>query len=147
MRNIKIKLNGVIPEGHIAVFTANIGEYYYIGHTTSFEWLIKEIKSKWAKYVAGAGVDTDNLFLPILKAAANQETAIIILKVEFTHESGYQVLKYELEKMETEFGTKFCLNRINIPYIPKTIHAKRGSNWLTQNQYLNFMKLLRKYDF
>jgi hypothetical protein len=71
------------------------------------------------------------------------------MKVEvlFTTINGYEALKYELSLLEEWFGKKECLNKNNIPHIPKTIMAKKGANWLTQNQALNFRKLLTKYDY
>lgn len=143
---LKTTTEGDIPTGHKVVFTAHCGDRFWIGHTTSFIWMEQHLRKLFFK-LHDDGVPAGELYLPIVKAASKMERPAINLKVEFTHESGYQVLKTELEMLIEWFGKRECLNVNNIPYIPKTTHAKTGSKWLTQNEGLNFRKLLKKYEF
>ena len=143
---LKTNIEGEIPEGQKSVFTATCGDRFWIGHTTSFFWLEPHLRKLFFKYHDG-GIPETELYFPIIKAAAKMDRPTINLKVEFTHESGYQVLKHELGMLEEWFGKRACLNRNNIPYIPKTVRAKKGSNWLTDNEALNFRKLLTKYEY
>lgn len=147
MRTPKLRIKcETAPEGHKVVFFAWVGDKYYIGHTSSLIFFENELKKQWGKYFR-AGVYSNHLFLPILKAASKQERPSIDIRIHFSSESGYDVLKTELSLFEEYFGQKDCLNENNIPYVPKTTHAKSGSNWLTQNEMLNFKKLLKKYEF
>jgi hypothetical protein len=147
-REIKIKLPKDMPalESKV-VFKLYVGDKFYIGHTSSIEWVAKEIKKQWGKYTDGDGVHTDLLWYPVLKEAAKYERPLLRFDIVMESASGYQILKHELSLFEIHFGEKHCLNQNNIPYIPKTTHAKKGSNWLTQNEMLNFKKLLTKYDY
>jgi len=126
------------------VFQINCGESFYIGHTTSIDWLRKELASTYGRYHRG-GIPDSNLFYKLLRCYHAQEKPELRISVVLETDNGYEILKQELLLLAASVGTKGCLNESYVPYIPKTVHANKGSNWLTQNQYLNFMRLLKRY--
>jgi hypothetical protein len=152
---LKIKLPKVLPpiEDHmgrrnISVLRLGCGDKFLITKSANPEWMVKEIVTTYNKYLKkDSGIYETNLFFPLLKYSYTHEFPIIVVEVLFTSTDGYQVLKFELEQLIQHFGTKDCLNANNIPHIPKTVLAAKGSNWLTQNQALNFRKLLTKYNY
>ena len=133
----------IICEGKFLI-TKTVGLSYLEDFTDP--WLVKELKSVYGKYQRG-GIAETNLYYPLIRLAYKMEHPKLKIEVLYTTTDGYEALKYELTLLEQWFGKPECLNRNNIPYIPKTTHAKKGSNWLTQNQMLNFRKLLKKYEF
>lgn len=146
--NVLLSENAVelldIKKRHIVKITAN--EKYIITKCGSVKWLCKEINSSYGKYNRG-GILESNFFYKFIKYCYQNSIKKAVIEPLYSSGNGYNVLKTELEYLTEHFGNSSCLNTNNIPYIPKTIHAKRGSNWLTQNEYLNFMKLLKKYDY
>lgn len=119
---------------------------FYIAKTINIEWMIGEIKKCYGKYLRG-GIYETNLFYPLIRYIYSHEIHKMKVEVLLTTTNGYNALKFELQQLEEWFGKKECLNKNNIPHIPKTVVAKTGANWLTQNQALNFRKLLTKYDY
>lgn len=150
---LNIKLPDSIPalevkgNRNISILRISCGDKFYIAKTANPEWVVKEIKSTYARYVHKGGIPENNLFYPLLKHAWSNDISKMRIEILFTSTNGYQVLKYELEQLMQYFGTKDCLNHNNIPHIPKTVSMLKGSNWLTQNQALNFRKLLTKYNY
>lgn len=128
------------------VFEISIGDKYYIGKSSNLLFVKTEIQTTYGKYNRKGLLET-NLFYPVAKEIHKQEKPIVEIKVLFASSNGYDVLKFELCQLSEHFGQKNCLNLNNIPHIPKTVIAKKGSNWLTQNQALNFRKLLTKYNY
>lgn len=131
---------------NVSIIQISCGEKFYIAKTANISWMIEEIKSVYRKYL-DKGVLETNLFYPLVKYIYSKTIDILRVDVLFTSTDGYQVLKFELDQLAQHFGTKNCLNINNVPHIPKTKLAKKGSNWLTQNESLNYRKLLKKYNY
>lgn len=152
---LKIKLPKVLPpiedymgRRNISILRLGCGDKFLITKSANPEWMVKEIVTTYNKYLKkDSGIYETNLFFSLLKYSYTHEHPIIVVEVLFTSTDGYQVLKFELEQLVQHFGSKDCLNTNNIPHIPKTVLAAKGSNWLTQNQALNFRKLLTKYNY
>ena len=151
--SLKVLLPATIPPienefgfRNISVLRLSCNEKYYIAKTANPSWMIEEIKTVYGKYQRGGILET-NLFYPLVKYIYSHAIHVIKVEVLFTSTNGYEVLKYELEQLVEHFGTKDCLNKNNIPHIPKTVRAKKGANWLTVNEDLNFRKLLKKYQY
>lgn len=152
---LKIKLPTTLPpiEDHtgrrnISILRLGCGDKFLITKSANPEWMVKEIVTTYNKYLKkDSGIYETNLFFSLLKYSYTHEYPIIVVEVLFTSTDGYQVLKFELEQLVQHFGSSNCLNTNNIPHIPKTVLAAKGSNWLTQNQALNFRKLLTKYNY
>jgi len=150
---LQIKLPKQIPpfvdkngNRNISIVKITCEDKFYIAKTVNIEWLIKELKSVYGKFHR-LGIYETNLFYPLVKYVYTHDIHKINIDILFTSTNGYHALKYELEQLIKWFGKKECLNQNNIPHIPKTVVAKKGSSWLTQNQALNFRKLLTKYEF
>lgn len=150
MLNIKLprELPAIEVKGkrNVSIIRISCGDKFYIAKTVNLEWVVKEIKKVYGKYHR-AGILETNLFYPLVKYVYTRDIHVIKMEVLFTSTNGYFVLKYELEQLMEHFGKKDCLNLNNIPHIPKTEVAVKGSNWLTMNQSLNFRKLLTKYRY
>jgi hypothetical protein len=131
---------------NISIIKIICEDKFYIAKTVNIEWFIEEVRSVYGKYQRNGVLET-NLLYPLVKYIYSHDIHKIKVEVLLTTINGYQALKYELELLMQWFGKKECLNKNNIPHIPKTVVAKKGSNWLTQNQSLNFRKLLTKYEF
>ena len=129
-----------------SVFKIICGEKYFIGKASSIEWLSSELKTTYGKYLRG-GIPETNMFYPVLREYVSKELEELEIEVLFSSDNGYELLKFELEQLIAHYSKPGCLNPNNIPYIPKTTVAAKGSNWLTQNQALNFRKLLKKYSY
>ena len=142
---INFKLPKDIPSTR-CVFKLTVGEKFYIGKASNILFIKTEIQKVYGKYLRG-GITEDNLFYPVVKELHKQDKPTLELEVMYQSDNGYNLLKHELEQLEEYFGTKNCLNKNNIPHIPKTVAMKKGSNWLTQNEALNFRKLLTKYEY
>jgi len=143
--SLQFKFPDTIPTT-VSVVKLSVGDKFYIAKTTSLEWLRSELQSVYGKYLRG-GIAETNLYYSLVRYIHKQEMPKIIMEVLYTSDNGYQVLKYELEQLSEHFGTRNCLNQNNTPHIPKTVAAKKGSQWLKQNESLNFRKLLTKYDY
>lgn len=150
---LKIKLPSKLPEllddngsPKVNILKIICEDKFYIAKTINIPWMVKELQKNYGKYLRG-GIYETSLFYPLVKYIYSHEAHKLKIEVLFTTTNGYEALKYELGLLEEWFGKKQCLNKNNIPYIPKTVVAKKGSNWLTQNQALNFRKLLTKYEF
>jgi hypothetical protein len=131
---------------NISILQLSCGNKFIITKSANPEWMVKELKKSNHKYL-DKGLYETNLFYPLIAHAYKNNLHIVKVEVLFTSTDGYKVLKFELNQLEMHFGKPDCLNLNNIPYIPKTVLAAKGSNWLTQNQALNFRKLLTKYDY
>lgn len=142
---ITFKLPKELPST-VCVFQITIADKYYIGKSSNLLFVKNEIQSTYGKYNRKGLLET-NLFYPIAKEIHKHEKPLVDIKVLFASSNGYDVLKFELQQLSEHFGKQGCLNLNNIPHIPKTVVAKKGSNWLTQNQALNFRKLLTKYNY
>lgn len=131
---------------HLVKIIANEG--YMITKCGSIEWLCKELNKTMSDLVdKSTGVYTDNLYYDLLKYVIKHDINKLYFEPIYSTANGYQLLKQELHFLEENFGKKGCLNNRNIPYIPKTVHANKGSNWLKKNEYLNIMKLLKQYEY
>lgn len=131
---------------NISILKITCEDKFYIAKTVNPAWMVEEIKNVYGKYQRNGVLET-NLFFPLVKYIYRHEIHKIKVEVLLTTTNGYQALKFELEQLIQHFGKPQCLNRNNIPHIPKTEVAKKGSGWLTMNQSLNFRKLLTKYKF
>lgn len=151
---LRIKLPKTIPPleekktglRNIHIIKITVRDKFMIFKTVNLEWMVEEIKKVYGKYNR-KGIDESNLFFPLIKRIYGHEIHDIVIEILFTTTDGYQALKFELEQLMRFFGKEECMNRNNIPHIPKTVVAAKGSNWLTQNQALNFRKLLTKYNY
>lgn len=132
-----------------AVVKLSFDDKFMITKAGALEWLCREINRTYGKYTRGvaSGTVQDSLYFPLVKHCYKYSIDKVFIEIVFQSENGYEVLKNELEQLTEAFKDKNCLNTNNIPYIPKTTHAKKGSSWLKQNEYLNFMKLLKKYEY
>ena len=94
-------------------------------------WRNKDSVSKYQRN----GVLETNLFFPLVKYIYKHEIHKIKVEVLLTTTNGYQALKFELEQLVQYFGKPQCLNRNNVPHIPKTEVAKklRYRDWETWN--------------
>lgn len=131
---------------NVSILMLTCGEKYYIAKTANPSWMIEEIKTSYGRYMKDL-LPKDNLFYPLINFMYKQDNHTVKVEVLFTSTDGYHVLKFELDQLIQHFGTKNCLNKNNVPHIPKTKRAKKGSNWLTVNQELNFRRLLTKYQY
>lgn len=131
---------------NVSILKITCEDKFYIAKTINPEWMVEEIKTVYGKYQRRGVLET-NLFFPLVKYIYRHEIHKIKVEVLLTTTNGYQALKFELEQLMQYFGKPACLNQNNIPHIPKTEVAKKGSGWLTMNQSLNFRKLLTKYEF
>lgn len=150
---LQIKLPNQLPpleskdkKRNVSVLKITCEDKFYIAKTVNPEWMVEEIKTVYGKYLRGGVLET-NLFFPLVRYIYKHEIHKITVEVLLTTTNGYQALKYELEQLMKCFGRPECLNLNNIPHIPKTVVAKKGSSWLTQNQALNFRKLLTKFKY
>ncbi len=126
------------------VVKIKVDDKFFITHVTSLSFLQKELQTTFGKYQRG-GIFEKNLYYPLIKYLQRAESKKIIFDVVYENASGYRVLKTELELFAKEFGKPGCLNEENVPYVPKTTWAKKGSNWLTQTELMNYIKEEKKY--
>ena len=129
-----------------AIVKVSMGDYYIITKCGNIAWLDKEIRSTYRKYIKSGVIET-NFYIDFIESLGKTQTRYGQIEVLFQTTNGYELLKKELELLMEHFGKRNCKNTNNIPYIPKTIHANKGSNWLKQNEYLNFMRLLKNYEY
>lgn len=146
MKQLIVSLPAAIPDTR-CVFAIKCGPNIYIGKTSNLEWLANELKTTYGKYHR-LGIPEGNLYYPLIKCyTGRKDVKRLEIEVLFASDNGYDILKFELEQLEMHFGQKYCLNKNNIPHLPKTVANKKGSNWLTENERLNFQKLLSKYTY
>lgn len=150
---LRIKMPKTIPPledktgaRNISILKITIREKFMFFKTVNVEWMVEEIKTVYGKYLRNGVLET-NLFFPLVKYIHKNEVHDIKIEILLTTTDGYQALKFELEQLMKWFGKPECLNINNVPHIPKTVVAKKGSGWLTQNQALNFRKLLTRYNY
>ena len=89
------------------------------------------------------------MFLPLIEYMHKRNINVVKVDMLIHSENGYAILKEELKQLREHFGSPRCLNPNNEPIMPQWKAPKkegeRGTfNWLTQNEYLNFKKLLKK---
>ncbi len=128
------------------IVKVSFGDFYVITKCGSIDWLIHELNTTLSKYKK-QGVNKDNLYIRFVEKVHKLDFKKGVIEVLYQSDNGYDLLKKELELLIEHYGKRNCMNSNNIPYIPKTIHANKGSNWLKQNEYLNFMKLLKNYEY
>lgn len=146
MHYIDFKLPKEMPKcPSVVKLTCSSGRYIIL-KTMNLEFLRVELFKMYGRYHRNGVAETHFLF-PLIKHIGRMDHPKIKVDVLFESDNGYDVLKSELDQLAEHFGNKDCLNTNNVPYIPKTQHAKSGSRWLTQNQALNFRKLLKKYSY
>jgi len=138
IKNREIKGNAIIKLSY--------GDKYIITKCRDINWLEKEFRSTLRR-LADKELKRDNFYYKFAKYILSVDAKKVLCEVLYQTENGYDVLKKELQLLMEHYGTKDCLNENNIPYIPKTTYAKKGSSWLKQNEFLNFMKLLKNYDY
>ena len=143
---MKFKYQSLDESKGRAIVKVSCGDYYMITKCGAIEWLEKELNKTFSSYT-NQGVHKDNLHLKFIEKCHKLGFNKGVIEVLYQTTNGYDLLKKELELLMEHFGKKNCMNSNNIPYIPKTIHANKGSNWLRQNEYLNFMKLLKNYEY
>ena len=139
------------PEG-VSVVKLSIGDKFFITKTSNILFLEEEIRRAFVRYSYRGGISNDNLYLPVIKLLHNQSkindkgNCTLYCDVLFTSDNGYRVLQRELEYLLGYVGTKHCLNKNKVPYIPKTRKKSEtdSKKWLTLNQKLNFYRLIKK---
>jgi hypothetical protein len=145
---IEIKYKEIDKKKGRALIKLSFGQYYVITKCGEIGFIDNEIRTMHKRYLHNRdGIPTNGLYFRLIETIYKQELEFGIVEVLLQTTNGYDLLKAELKLLEDHYSKKYCLNSNNIPYIPKTVHANKGSNWLTQNEYLNFMKLLKKYDY
>lgn len=138
IKNREIKGNAIVKLSY--------GDKYIITKCRDIGWLEKEFRSTLRRY-DDKELKRENFYYKFAKYIHSVDAKKVLCEIIYQTENGYDVLKKELELLIEHYGNKDCMNENNIPYIPKTIHAKKGSSWLKQNEFLNFMKLLKNYEY
>lgn len=133
------------------VIKITVGDKFYIGRSANLSFVNKELRSvyKKYKYAFNGGVSEDNLFYPIVKHMVDKGIEFIEIEILYESHSGYEVLKEELRLLQENFGKRACLNKNKLPHLPQTFKTSTTQNrnrWLTHNEWLNFKKLLNKYE-
>lgn len=149
MLTIKFPKEAELPreEQPKCVIKIAVGGKYFIGRSLNFEFIDRELRDVLKRYKYKQGVWETNLFYPVVKYIVDKSIEFVQVEILFKSESGYEILKEELRQLELNFGKRNCLNQNNIPHVPKFKTAKSTSKWLTHNEFLNFKKLLSKYDY
>lgn len=119
------------------------GTKHFIGRSLSFSFIQDELMTCYKRYKFRQGIWDNNLFYPIVKHIVDKNIEDVFVEIIFQSESGYSVLKEELRQLELNYGKRKCLNQNQLPHIPKFKTPTATSKWLTHNEYLNFMKLIK----
>jgi|688.fasta_scaffold1028970_2 hypothetical protein len=119
------------------------GNRFLIVKTKNLAWLFTELNKMQKKYVA-QGVNKTNTYLPLIEHLYRRKLNEVSTEVLLHTENGYDILKMELELLREHYGTERCLNINSEPYIPAWNPKEKSFNWLTQNQLLNYYKLVKK---
>ena len=146
LSDIKFKYVSEQPiEGHYSCFKLFIGKKFYIVKTKSLQWTEQNL-NKLLKAYNSNGMDGKDLYFPIVKNIHN--TGIYELNIEFICQSSnpYDVIKAEFISLQENFGKRSCLNKNKNPYMPKYKPETKMHGWLTVNQYLNYKRLVKKYE-
>lgn len=131
-----------------AVVKISAGNWFVITKTGSFKFICDEINAMYKRYAfKREGIRSDSLYFEFVHKCYTLGLTTCKIEVLYQSENGYEILKKELELLVENFGKRYCLNSNNTPYVPKTTRATTGSNWLKPNEYLNFMRLLKTYDY
>lgn len=146
MNYIDFKFPKEMPKHPAVIKLICSDDKFIILKTMNLEFTKTELFKMYGRYHRNGIPETHFLFT-LIKHLYKMEVPKVKCEILFQSDNGYYVLKNELEQLIKYFGKRDCLNANNIPYIPKTAHANTGSRWLTQNQALNFRKLLTKYKF
>jgi hypothetical protein len=129
-----------------AIVKLSYGDKFIITKTRNILFLQSEISKSMGMY-RKKKLDKSKFYYLFAKYLCSVEAKRVMCEKLFESENGYEVLKKELEILIELYPNSNCTNQNNIPYLPKTVRAAKGSNWLKQNEYLNFMKLLKGYDY
>lgn len=119
---------------------------FYIARTSNFNFFDEEIRKTHRRYSVGNGIPETNQYYNLIKYMVSKGCEKLEVELLFTDESGYKVLKNEIEQLSIHYGKSNCANMNNVPNVPKFKTGENSNKWLTRNEYLNFMKLLKKYD-
>lgn len=139
------------PEG-VSVVKLSVGDKFFITKTSNILFIEEEIRRAFVKYSYRGGISNENMYLPLIKQlykvkdSSEEGNVVLYCDVLFTSDNGYRVLQKELELLLQHVGTKHCLNKNKVPYIPKTRKKSEtdSKKWLTLNQKLNFYRLIKK---
>lgn len=134
------------PASGVSIVKLSYGDNFIITKCTSIDWLESEFNKTIGKYRRG-GIPVTNFYFRFIKYLHKVDAKTLNCEVLFNSTNGYKVLKFELAYLMEYFGKQHCLNDNNTPYVPHTASHKSGSKWLKQNEYLNFMKLLKEYNY
>ncbi len=139
------EISSVTVDGRAVVHVRGGGKFI-VTKCGNIEWLCREISATIGRVKSGT-VNGNGFYDKFCKYVVKNNIGVLIIDIKMESTNGYSVLKYELSELIKHFGTNQCLNINNIPYIPKPKTAIKGSNWLTQNEGLNFRKLLLNYEY
>lgn len=149
MIKIKLPKEAELPkeEQPKSVIRIDAGKWYYIGRSLNFEFIETEMKRVYKDIMYKGKHQENNLFYLLVKKIIDNAIENVTVSILFKSDSGYAVLKEELKHLEINFGKRYCLNQNNIPHVPKFKTENAPSKWLTHNEFLNFKKLLTKYEY
>lgn len=125
------------------VISIKVAGKYFIGRSLNFDFIKSEITATFKKYKYKEGVWESNMYYPLVKYMVDKNIQDVFIEILFTSDSGYELLKEELNQLNNRFGKRNCLNQNDTPYVPKFKTKISTNKWLTHNEYLNFMKLLK----
>lgn len=142
LSDITFEYSEPVQEGKYSCFRIYIGKKFYIAKAKNFAWFGQNL-TKLLKAYNSNGTDANDLYFPIIKHIHN--TGYYDVRIEFIcqSENPYEVIKAEYLALKVVFGTSLCLNKNNEPYTPIWNEKTKMFGWLTQNQFLNFKKLVK----
>lgn len=132
-------------EGQYSCFKIYIGSKFYIAKTKTCLWLPTHLNRLIKQYNI-SGINPNDIYFPIVKQIHN--TGYYECLIEFICQSDdpYDVVKAEFLALQENKENKKCINRNDKPYIPKYNSKTKMFGWLTQNQFLNYCKVLKKHN-
>lgn len=145
LNNIQFEFGKEKPTDLYACFILYVGRKYFIVKAKSCLWVEQHL-NKLLKSYATSGIDSKDLYFPIVKQIFN--TGYYDLQVEFIcqSENPYEVIKAEYRALRLHYGKSLCLNKNKLPYVPKYNPTTKMHGWLTVNQFLNYCKLIKNDD-
>jgi hypothetical protein len=146
LSDIKFSYVSDLPiDDNYSCFKLFVGRKYYIVKTKSIQWIERHLNTLLKAYNSN-GMDAKDLYFPIVKQIHN--TGYYDVQIEFIMQSDnpYEVIKAEFLELQDHVGKSLCLNKNKEPYMPKYNTVTKMHGWLTVNQYLNYKRLVKKYE-
>lgn len=117
-----------------------IGRKYCIVKTKSLIWLEMHLNEVLKAYNMNG---VNDMYFPIAKHVHDTGYCEIKVNIICQDENPYNVIKAEYLALKEHVGQRLCMNKENIPYMPKYNPKTKMYGWLTINQFLNFSKLVK----